>query len=81
MKCSSETSVDFQLITRRYIPEDRTIYNYRYENRKSCFSFVKLHILSTQFSYLFLTILRVNISLNNTVQFPFIMETQGFSVR
>jgi hypothetical protein len=26
--CSSEMSVDFQRITRCYIPEDRTIYNY-----------------------------------------------------
>jgi hypothetical protein len=31
--CSSEVSVDFQRTTRRYIPEDRTLYNYRYENR------------------------------------------------
>jgi hypothetical protein len=32
--CSSETSVDFQQTTRRYIPEDSTIYNHRCENLK-----------------------------------------------
>jgi hypothetical protein len=33
--CSSETSVDFQRTTRRYIPEDRIVYNQRSENLKS----------------------------------------------
>jgi hypothetical protein len=33
--CSSETSVHFQRTTRRYIPEDRTLHNYRCENLKS----------------------------------------------
>jgi hypothetical protein len=33
-KCSSETSVDFQRTTRRYIPEERTLHNHRYENLK-----------------------------------------------
>jgi hypothetical protein len=33
--CSSETSVDFQLTTRRYIPEDSSRRNYRCENLKS----------------------------------------------
>jgi hypothetical protein len=32
---STETSVDFQRATRRYIPEDRTIRNHRCENLKS----------------------------------------------
>jgi hypothetical protein len=32
--CSSETSVDFQRTTRRYIPEDSTLHNYRCENLK-----------------------------------------------
>jgi hypothetical protein len=32
--CSSETSVDFQRITRRYIPEDSTLHNHRCENLK-----------------------------------------------
>jgi hypothetical protein len=32
---SSETSVDFQRTTRRYIPEDDTLHNHRYENLKS----------------------------------------------
>jgi hypothetical protein len=32
---SSETSVDFQRITRRYIPEDITLESYRWENLKS----------------------------------------------
>jgi hypothetical protein len=30
--CSSETSVDFQRTTRRYIPEDSTLHNNRCEN-------------------------------------------------
>jgi hypothetical protein len=33
--CSSETSVDFQRTTRRYIPEDRTLHEHRCENRRS----------------------------------------------
>jgi hypothetical protein len=33
--CSSETLVDFQQTTLRYIPEDCTIYNHRCENLKS----------------------------------------------
>jgi hypothetical protein len=37
--CSSETSVDFQRITRRYIPEDSTFHNHRCENLKSYISF------------------------------------------
>jgi hypothetical protein len=30
-----EVQVDFQRATERYIPEDRTLYNYRCENLKS----------------------------------------------
>jgi hypothetical protein len=33
--CSSETSVDFQRVTRRYIPQDRTLHNHRCENLES----------------------------------------------
>jgi hypothetical protein len=33
---SSETSVDFQRTTWRYIPEEITLYNIRCENLKSC---------------------------------------------
>jgi hypothetical protein len=33
---SSETSVDSQRTEGRYIPEDRTLHNYRCENLKSC---------------------------------------------
>jgi hypothetical protein len=33
--CSSETSADFQLTTRRYISEDRTLHNHCCENLKS----------------------------------------------
>jgi hypothetical protein len=33
--CFSETSVDFQRITPRYIPEDNTVHNHRCENLKS----------------------------------------------
>jgi hypothetical protein len=32
--CSYETSVDTQLTTRRYIPEDNTHHNHRCENLK-----------------------------------------------
>jgi hypothetical protein len=34
---SSETSVDFEQITRRYIPEDSTLHNHRCDNLKSYF--------------------------------------------
>jgi hypothetical protein len=33
--CSSETLVEFQWTTWRYIPEDRTLHSYRHENLKS----------------------------------------------
>jgi hypothetical protein len=33
--CSSETSVNFQRTTRRYISEDSTLHNHRCENLKS----------------------------------------------
>jgi hypothetical protein len=33
--CSSETSVDFQRTTRRYIPEDSSLHNHRCEYLKS----------------------------------------------
>jgi hypothetical protein len=33
--CSSETAVDFQRTTRRYIPEGRILHNYRCENIRS----------------------------------------------
>jgi hypothetical protein len=33
--CSSETSVDFQRTTRRYIPENSTLHNHGCENLKS----------------------------------------------
>jgi hypothetical protein len=33
-KYSSETLVDFQLTTERYIPEDSTLHNHRSENLK-----------------------------------------------
>jgi hypothetical protein len=36
--CSSETSVDFQRATRRYIPEDSTLHKHRCENLKSYLS-------------------------------------------
>jgi hypothetical protein len=36
--CSSETPVDFQRTTWRYIPEDRTLHNHRCENLKSLIS-------------------------------------------
>jgi hypothetical protein len=32
---SSETSVDIQRTTRRYVPEDSTLHNHRWENLKS----------------------------------------------
>jgi hypothetical protein len=37
--CCSETSVDFQRTTRRYIPEDRTVHNHPCENLKSYICF------------------------------------------
>jgi hypothetical protein len=44
---SSETSVDFQQTTRRYIPQDSTVHNHRCENLKPYImlsNFVKTHI-------------------------------------
>jgi hypothetical protein len=35
LMCSSETSVDFQWTTRRYIPEEKTLHNHWRENLKS----------------------------------------------
>jgi hypothetical protein len=43
---SSETSVDTQRTTRRYIPEADTLHNHRCENLKSCMMFVKILIQS-----------------------------------
>jgi hypothetical protein len=34
--CSSKTSLDFQRITWRYVPEDRDLHSYHCENFKSC---------------------------------------------
>jgi hypothetical protein len=41
--CSSETSLDTQRTTRRYIPEDGTLHNHRCENLKS-YMVMKLQI-------------------------------------
>jgi hypothetical protein len=35
--CSSETSIEFQRTTWRYIREERTLYNHRCENLNSCY--------------------------------------------
>jgi hypothetical protein len=45
--CSSETSVDSQRTTWRYIPEDRTLHNHRCENLKSdtVYVVIKQHII------------------------------------
>jgi hypothetical protein len=49
--CSSETSVDFQLTTRRYISEYRTLHNNSWENLKSYtfFSFTDSVIVVFEF--------------------------------
>jgi hypothetical protein len=47
--CSFETSVGFQRTTRRYIPEDRTLYNRRRENLRSYGWFVANRTRNTQF--------------------------------
>jgi hypothetical protein len=44
--CSSETSVDFQRTTRRYIPEDRTLRNRLCENLRSYNNVVVDRVLS-----------------------------------
>jgi hypothetical protein len=38
--CSSEMLVYFQWTTWRYVPEDRTLHNYCYENLKSYVSYI-----------------------------------------
>jgi hypothetical protein len=51
--CSSEKLVDFQRTTRRYIPEDNTLYSNRCENLKSYFSveagstYIHIHLVHT----------------------------------
>jgi hypothetical protein len=42
--CSSETSSDFQWATRRYIPDDTTLHNHRYEIYRYIYSYT-LYIL------------------------------------
>jgi hypothetical protein len=42
--CSSETSVDFQRTTWRYIPEDRTIHNNWCENLKNVIKMCRIEI-------------------------------------
>jgi hypothetical protein len=44
--CSSESSVDSHRTTRRYIPEDRTLHNHRYENLNSCTLYYVLPLTS-----------------------------------
>jgi hypothetical protein len=46
--CSSETSVDFQRITRRYIPEDIGLHNHRCENLKSYIIGIMFVVFSRQ---------------------------------
>jgi hypothetical protein len=43
--CSSETSVDFQRIIRRYIPENITLYYHHFENLKSYLIFLVQYCL------------------------------------
>jgi hypothetical protein len=45
--CSSEMSVDFQRTTERYIPEDMTLPNHRYENFNSYKDFALRHQVRT----------------------------------
>jgi hypothetical protein len=49
--CSSETSVDFQRTTRRYIPEDGTLHNHHCENLKT---YTRLHGVTSQKIVLFI---------------------------
>jgi hypothetical protein len=46
-KCSSETAIDFQRITRRYIPEDIALHNHRYENLNTVIAAVGMASLQT----------------------------------
>jgi hypothetical protein len=45
-RCSSETLVDFQQTTRRYVPEDRTLHKNRCENLKSYILVTKFALIS-----------------------------------
>jgi hypothetical protein len=42
---SSETSVGYEQTTQRYIPEDSTLYNHRYENLRS---YVRVSLIKLQ---------------------------------
>jgi hypothetical protein len=44
---SSETSVDIQRTTRRYIPEDGTLHNHRCENLKS-YERTEIHVYTVK---------------------------------
>jgi hypothetical protein len=49
--CSSETPIETKRTTRRYIPEDGSLYNYRCENLKSYMygpNFIKMMITNLQ---------------------------------
>jgi hypothetical protein len=48
---SSETSVDFQLTTRRYIPDDRPLHNHSCEHLRSYNAFICLVVLGMYHDY------------------------------
>jgi hypothetical protein len=47
--CSTESSVDFQQTTRRYIPEDSTLHNHRFDNLKPYIITIALILVSVMF--------------------------------
>jgi hypothetical protein len=51
--CSSETLIDIQRTTPRYIPEARTVHNHRYENFKSYMLSVVILLLLFLFLFFF----------------------------
>jgi hypothetical protein len=54
--CSSETSVDTQRTTRRYISEDSTLHDHRCENLKSC-NFYFVHCCQDHMNWFTFTVL------------------------
>jgi hypothetical protein len=51
---SAETSAEFQLTTRRYLSEDRTLRNHRCENLKFYVSYVAGHERAISLSFQFI---------------------------
>jgi hypothetical protein len=61
-RCSSETSVDFQRTTRRYVAQDIILHNHRCENLKS---YIKLYWFGIESSRdIYFSVIGITVSYN-----------------